>query len=322
MAQSIEVMGAEAMSKPWKEAQESVSEQVGLGVPLSEAMGNYPRFFPGMVRRLVRVGEEGNILPAMLKAAGRNLQSAREVQIRLRKCLVYPFFVWTILLANLAAMFTYGIPKLLDFYNSAGAELPAQTRVFIDIGPVLMIVGCGLFFYLAWLLIGFIGSDLEQRSTQSVLAERIICYIPMLSTLHLHARAAQVCDMLGALLGAGHSTQDAVNIARGAVDSPSLQKALEDIDAAITVGHDYQPATEPTLIPQATLWMLAQTGGAVELGTSLQNLSAYHWRELDVHSNMVREILEPLLLIIVAILGGFAIVSLYLPLLSIVNAVL
>lgn len=314
---TIDAMSREALDRRWKEVQESVSENVRLGSSLSEAMTNYPQYFPGMVRRLVRVGEEGNVLPTMLHSVSRYLQSAREVQHKLQKCLIYPFFVWTILIINVSILLTFGLPRMAEMYHSMGGSLPASTRSFISVGPALLILGNGLLFYLAWIVIGFIGTDVEGISRRSLFADRIIGYIPLLSTLHRHAKAAQVCAVLGVLIEGGRSGREAVAIAKGAVTTRSLQNALDEVETAIASGESYVPNDEKTLVPQATLWMLSRSDGASELGGSLQNLSEYHKRQVDMLSSMIREILEPLLLFTVAVVGAFAIISLYMPIFQI-----
>jgi type II secretory pathway component PulF len=319
---TIDAMSREALDRRWKGVQVSISELVRLGSSLSEAMNNYPQYFPGMVRRLVRAGEEGNVLPTMLRSVSRYLQVAREVQHRLQRCMIYPFFVWTILLIDAIILFVWAVPRLADMYNSLGASLPPLTRSFINVGPALLIVGNGLLFYLAWIVIGFIGTDVEGKSWASGFADRIILYIPFFSALHRHAKAAQVCDMLGALIEGGRPAREALTVARGAIISPSLQAALDDVDAAIAAGESYTPTERKTLVPQATLWMLAQADATPDLGKTLQNLSQYHRRQLDMLSSMVREILEPLLLLAVGILGALGIVSLYMPIFQMATNIL
>ncbi|MFH1744018.1 MAG: type II secretion system F family protein, partial [bacterium] len=279
-------------------------------------------YFPGVVRRLVRAGEEGNVLPTMLRSLSRYLQSAREIQHKLQKCLIYPFFVWTILLIDAIVLLVFVIPGFSDTYRTLGADLPVFTQFFIRGGSTLLILGNGLLFFLAWLLIGFLGTDVEGTSRMSGAMDRILARIPLLSTLHRHAKAAQICDVLGALIEGGRSGREAVTIAKTAVTSPTLERALEDVDTAIASGQEYEPTETETLLPQTTLWMLAQADGAPDLGKTLQNLSEHHRRQLDVQSAVIREILEPLLLIAVALVGGFAIISVYWPIFSVANAIM
>lgn len=321
MDQSIRAISVEALDRKWQDAQVSVSEQVGLGAPLSEAMSNYPQYFPGPIRRLVRAGEEGQVLPYMLRAAGRYLESAREVQNRLQKCLIYPFLVWTILMLDVAVLLLFGVPRLTEMYQSSHYPLPYSTTQFLEYGPLVIFFGVGLLFFLAWLLIGFIGAEAERHWNRPSWLDGLLDYTPFLSALHRHARTSQVCDILGALIRGGRSGREAVAIAREAITSRSLLIALDDVDTAITAGRDYLPGERRTLIPQATLWMLAQTNGAPELGTALENMADFHRRQLDIASTLVREILEPILLIAVAAAGAFAIISLYTPIFNLSNVI-
>ncbi len=318
---TIQAMSREALDPRWKGVQESVGELVGLGSSLSMAMENYPKYFPGLLRRLVRVGEEGNVLPVVLASLSRYLQAAREIQNKLRKCLIYPFFVWTILLLDMAILFLYAVPNFSEMYRTIGMDLPFLTRLFIQGGSALSLLVTALLFYLAWLLIGFLGTDVEKEREHSAFLERLVSYIPILSALHRHAKAAQICEILGILITGGHNGREAIRIARSAVAAPSLQLALDEVDTAIASGTRYVPNGRNLYVPDTTLWMLAQADKSPELGATLRSLSEYHRRQLDITSNTIREILEPLLLLMVAILGGFAIISVYLPLFNLANVI-
>ncbi|HOL94058.1 MAG TPA: type II secretion system F family protein [bacterium] len=309
---SIGMMSREALDRGWAKTQESVSELVRLGSPLSEALENYPQYFPVSMRRLVRVGEEGNVLPRMLAGLSRYLQAARELQHRLQKCLIYPMVVWTLLLINLGILLVFVIPRFMSMFQDAHITPHPFSMYLINLGPSILIMTEGLLLFLAWLVIGYIGSDVEGRTGLSNWAGRVIRYVPFLGPLHRHAKAAEVCEILGVLVEGGHSGREAVRIAKGALDSISLQMALDEVDTALAAGTSFTSQRQKTWIPQTSLWMISETGGHPDLGQVLQRIAEYHRRQAELLSGIVREIIEPFLLFTVAVLGGMAVIALYL----------
>ncbi|MFB3786007.1 MAG: type II secretion system F family protein [bacterium] len=308
---SIGMMSREALDRGWAKTQESVSELVRLGSPLSEALENYPQYFPVSMRRLVRVGEEGNVLPRMLMGLSRYLQAARELQHRLQKCLIYPMVVWTLLLINLGILLVFVIPRFMSMFPSAHITPHPFSMYLINLGPSVLILSEGMLLFLAWLVIGYIGSDVEGRNGLSNWAGRVIRYVPFLGPLHRHAKAAEVCEVLGVLVEGGHSGREAVRIAKGVLDSVSLQMALDEVDTALAAGTSFTPQRQKTWIPQTSLWMISETGGHADLGQVLQRIAEYHRRQAELLSGIVREIMEPFLLFTVAVLGGMAVIALY-----------
>lgn len=320
LGQAVYNMSRESIDPSWRKAQESISELVNLGSPLSEAMSNYPKFFPESLRRLVRAGEEGNVLAPMLASAGRYLQTALEIQHRLRKCLIYPMLVWAFLMFDFLLLLIFVIPKFGQMYEGMGTQLPTLTAVFTSVGPVFMILGLGLLFLLGWLMIGFIGAEADVESKGAFFV-RLAPYVPFWGTLQRHARAAQVCEMLGILVRGGNDGHQAIAIARQSISHPLLAQSLEDVQAAIGAG-DYEASPYRSgLIPQTTLWMMAERPDATDMGETFQRLAEYHRRQFEVQAGIVQDILGPFLLLVVAIIGGLGIVSVFYPILNIANIV-
>lgn len=308
---TIASMSRESYDSEWALAQESVSELVRLGSPLSDAMDNYPAFFPGMMRRLIRIGEEGGILARMLHRLSRYIQDAREIQHQLQKCLIYPLIVWTLLMVNLLILFIFVIPKLYSLFESIHSSQEVFPLWFLSICPSVLILGEGILLFLAWILIGWLSADLEGRPEISNRLSRVIAYLPFIGAMQRHARSAETCEVLGILVEGGHDIRQAIGIAKQAMNNASLHRALEEVDTALVSGEPFETMEKNGLIPPTSLWMISETGGKPELGITLQEIARYHRRQVEMHSSLLRELIEPILIFITAVLGGLAIIGFY-----------
>ncbi|MBN2329337.1 MAG: type II secretion system F family protein [Candidatus Omnitrophica bacterium] len=308
---TIASMSRESLDRRWAGAQQSVSELVRMGSPLAEAMDNYPQFFPGMVRRLIRVGEEGNILPKMLSSLSRYIQTAREIQHRLQKCMIYPLIIWTLLLLDIGILVTFVFPKFYEMFEATSGGGSNTILWFLGVGPSVLLIGEGLLLIVVWIVIGWLSADIEGRSTASSLSQRIVYYLPFIGSLQRHAKAAEACEVLGLLVDGGHNVRDAIQIAKLAMDNAPMHKALEEVDTALISGEPYEEVEASSLIPPTSLWMISETGGKPELGQALLGIAQYHRRQVDSLSSLIRELIEPLLLFSIAVMGGGTIIVFY-----------
>lgn len=308
---TIASLSRESLDRRWAGAQKSVSELVRMGSPLAEAMDNYPQFFPGMVRRLIRVGEEGNVLPKMLSSLSGYIQTARELQHRLQKCMIYPLIIWTLLLLDAAVLIAFVFPKFYEIFEMSSGGFSNTTLWFLGVGPSVLLIGEGMLLLMVWIVIGWLSTDIEGRSTASSLSQRIVYYLPFIGNLQRHAKAAEACEVLGLLVDGGHDIREAIRIAKVAMDHAPMHKALEEIDTALVAGKPYEEVEASSLIPPTSLWMISETGGKPELGQALLGIAQYHRRQVDALSSVIRELIEPLLIFSIAVMGGLTIIAFY-----------
>lgn len=316
---TIASLSRETIDGQWAKAQESVSELMRLGSPLSEAMDNYPQFFPGMMRRLARIGEEGGVLATMLSCLSQYIQSAREIQHRLQKCLIYPLIIWTMLVADIGILTVFVFPKFYSFAEMTTGNMSSVDMWYLGVGPSVLLIGEGILLLLAWILIGWLSADIEGKSSASRLSERVIPYIPFLGNLHRHSNAAEICEILGLLVEGGCNIRDAIRMMKISMEHSAIHWALDEVESALAAGSDLAPCEKRSLIPPTSLWMIAQTGGKPELGQALRGIAQYHRRQVDMLSAMLRELIEPLLIFSVAVIGGMTIITFYIGLSQLTN---
>lgn len=309
--ETLRSMSREAIDPGWRRAQEEAAERVSKGGTLAEALNGRPEYFPAMVRRLIELGEKAGALNRLLPSIGEHLQSSQEVRTRMQRCLIYPFFVWTILVLEMGILYAYVLPKLMEMFESMDAPLPALTREFAGFGAPFFVIVAAILFYFAWLVIGALSAGVETKPRMAERVDSIMGWIPLLGALARHAKAALACEVMGILMESGHSGREAANLTRQASIGPSMKHALGEIERAIEGGETAQHGK--TLIPATTLWMISESRDPEAMGRSLRALGNSHRRQLDALSGIVREIVEPLLFIVVALLAGVAIVSFYYP---------
>ena len=165
-------------------------------------------------------------------------------------------------------------------------------------------------------MVGSLGSLAEHRSGGSPWGESLAMRLPFLSAIQRHAKAGEVCEMLSVLTGEGRDGREAVSIAKQAIENPALLQAFDEIDAAMASGQEDQPRDPQTLVSPATLWMLAQTGSGKEVSETLEHLAQHHHRQMEMVSGFVREFLEPILLLAVAVMVTLMLLAFYYPLVS------
>lgn len=320
---SIAAISQDAFDYKWKALLQSISKHVSNGSTLSQAMDEYPGYFPAMMRQFVRIGERGKALPLFLRSLSSYLQTAQYVNTRLKNCIIYPFIIWHILLIQMGLMFWKILPMFEELYGSLGSATESMPRVLVDFlyyGPAFFVGIISLVMYFVWVLIGIMSTDVEGNSKIGVWVDKIIAYTPIFGAMTRHAKSALACEVIGLMMKNGMTGTQSVQVAVETVDSPLLKHAFEELHQKIQPEYSLHENTK-TLIPYSTLWMLNQSTNSEEVGESLCQLAELHRRHINVMSSIAREILEPLLFIVVAILSGLAVVTLYYPIFDIVNKI-
>lgn len=299
----------------FKACLQDLADQVAGGAGLAEAMSRRPEYFDEMTVSVVQVGETTGALDATLRQLAAFKEKGHRLRGRVITALVYPAIVLFVGLAVTVFLMTYVVPTLLDTLLEAGRELPAITRGVKAISD----------FLLAWwwaLLTGLAGVALMLKAVLMTdrgqyLAHRSLLGIPVVGTLIRKETTSRVAVVLGALLRSGLQFVDAVQITRRTVRNRVFGRALEDYEAAVAAGRDVAAALEATgVFSPMVVQMLAVGQETGELEAMLAELADSYDLQVDTMVRRLSALLEPVLIVLLAVMVGFVAFATILPILE------
>ena len=297
---------------------QELADQVASGVGLAEAMKSRPRYFDHLCVSIVQVGENtGSLEDALSRLAGFK-EKAHRLQSRVATALVYPAVVLVVGLAVTLFLMTYVVPSLLGTLVQSGRELPAITQVVKSASDFLV----GYW----WLLLAGAGGfllalRLALRSvTGRRFLDRVLLKVPVLGDLIRKENTSRIAVVMAALLRSGLQFTDAIRITRNTLRNTVFARAMETYESAVTAGSDVAgPLRASGVFSPMVVQMLAVGQESGELEEMLEQLADAYDREVDTAVQRFTRLLEPMMIVLLAILVGFIALATILPILEASN---
>jgi len=305
-------------SRRFRAVVQELADQVAAGSSLAEAMRRMPGWFDELSINVVDVGENTGSLEVSLKRLADFKAKAHRLRSRLTTAMLYPAIVGLIGLAVTVFLMTYVVPQLLGALTEAGKDLPTVTRA----------VKAASDFLIGWwwaLLAGALGVFLLIRASLATKAgreafDRLVLKIPILGDLIAKENTSRMAIVLAALLRSGLRFVEAVRITRRTLKSTVFRKAMDRYEQAVASGRDVaRPLAEAGVFKPMVVQMLAVGQQSGQLEDMLEQLAEAYEQQVDTAAARLTAMLEPLLIVALAILVGFIAFATILPILEASN---
>jgi type II secretory pathway component PulF len=297
-----------------------LSDQVASGVGLAEAMGQQSAYFDSMCVSITAVGENTGSLEIALKRLADFKDRANRLTSKVTTALIYPAFVCAFGLIISLFLMSYVVPNLLSSLTAAGKELPAITKIVKGLSDFLLNWWWALLAGLAGLVVLF-KMILASQSGRKIF-DRLLLNMPMIGQLLRKENTSRIAIILAALLRSGLQFVQAVQITRSTVKNRLFAKALEDYELAVASGKDVAgPLAASGVFSPMVIQMLAVGQHAGNLEEMLEQLAETYDQEIAVATARLTAMLEPILIVVLAILVAFIAFATILPIMEMSNVI-
>jgi len=289
-----------------------VRDDIHAGSSLWEAMAKHHKVFPGYYVHMIRAGEASGELPAILQWLADLLETDQQKRTQIRSALAYPKLLLGVGLVAVFFLVTFLIPRFVTLFAELGQSLPLPTVVVLAVS--------GFLAHWWWLLIvGILALWAGGRLWTSTPRGRLIwdnlrLRIPIFSRLSMKIAVARFARMLSILLRGGVPILTALEVVRDVIGNEVL---AQDVDAAREkVREGAGLAThfrESGLFPALLTNMIAVGEESAELESALMTVAETYDVEVETSVKALISMLEPTIIITLAVIFGFIIVSMLLP---------
>jgi len=322
LLRALEVLKKQASHAGLVEVLERVRSDVQEGKPLADAMARHPRVFGEMAVSMVRAGSEGGFLEEALERVAEFTEKQDELKGRTQGALAYPVFLGVIGTTVVSILLVFFVPKFEGMFARLRerGELPAMTDWLLAFSSTLQ---------RWWWLIGLamiIGGYAAWRQLNSdagrMWADRMKLKIPLAAPIFLNLAVARFCRVLGTMLQNGVPILRSLEISASAAGNRVLADAVEVASQNISAGQSLaQPLAASGHFPPTVVEMIAVAEESATLDTVLiriaDGLERRTWRQLD----LLVKLLEPLMLLLLALVVMFLAVALLLPVIKMSTAI-
>ncbi|HEX6881785.1 MAG TPA: type II secretion system F family protein [Planctomycetota bacterium] len=319
MVRALTILEGQARPGPFKDVLGDLVEDVSSGTPLSEAMEKHGRAFDRLYAAMVKAGETGGVLDKVLERLAQYRERAAALRSKVVNALIYPLVIVIVALVVISAVIVWVIPRFRQIFDSFGVELPGLTQVLLNTSSFSVEYWYAVFgvpIAVVLLHVVLMGRPGGYRFFMHGLLLRL----PLLGAILLQSLTAAFARTFGTLLQAGVPHLDALGIVRDTSANDVLSDAVETIRRTVREGEAIsRPMEESGVFDDLVCNM-------VDVGEQTGELDRMLLRVADAYENQVTrkidaffKVLEPALLIVMAIFVGFIVMALFLPLMKIMS---
>ena len=318
--QSLDVMLDRQKDPLLRQSLVSVREKVKSGTALSEAFRQEGDLYPPIFAASLIAGERSGNLDSVLRRFSQHLRLNQMLRKKAISAAVYPAVLLTMMTALVVIMLIFVIPNFKSFYEGLGAELPLPTRVLLAVATtlranvlfILIAIGIAGVSVLYWL----------RREGAGVALDAALLRLPYFGGLMRMYATSQLMRTLSTLLAGGLPLVNALEVAANSIGNRAMALAVAGASSRIREGASLTTALESTgmleALPLEMVKVGEQTGA---LGDMLTAIAEFYDEELDTRMATVLSLVEPVLLVLMAVIVAVMLLAFYLPMFQAISAV-
>jgi type II secretory pathway component PulF len=292
--------------------------EVTQGRSLSDAMARQPRIFSDLYVNMVRAGEQSGSLVQVLRRMASHFNQFAEVQSKVTAALIYPAMVSCVGMVIVGFFMFFMLPKFTDIFASFAIELPLPTRVLMGASHFL------LQFW--WLIILLVISGLvlfRRYQTTEAGARRLDEWrmkAPVIGKVLRLNIFGQFSRTLGTLLQNGVPLLNALKITEQVMTNRLIKESIAKTREAVTDGKTLaQPLAHSKVFPQLMVDLVRIGEETGDVPGALNNLADTYEGELDIALRLMTQLIEPIMILGMAVIVGFLLLSVMLPMFSLIS---
>lgn len=320
LLRALEIVGDQTRSQRLKAAILDMARRIRGGSTFRDAIANHPTIFSNFWVSLIETGEASGQLTKGLEQIGTHLEKAGAVRRKVISALIYPAILMVgAVLAVLIFMLKI-IPTFASLYESFGSELPLLTRMVLSFSSL---ISHYFFLFLGaavglWLCFKLYISTPAGRWQFDMLKLRM----PIVGSLLQAAAAETFAENLGTLLKAGVPILHALEISITTCDNKVIAALLEQMRTGVREGKPLaDPLSQSDIFPSMVAQMIAVGEQTGRLPNMLEEIAHYYEEQVTTAVGRLTTLLEPIMLVGIALVIGTLVVAMYLPILQISQAV-
>ena len=293
----------------------NVKEEITSGNNLAEAMAKHPRFFSDLYVNMVRAGEASGHLDVVLTRIADYLQKQASLKGKVLAAITYPAIMVIVGLAVVIFLMSYVVPRITQILKDRGQPLPFITELLMTASDFTK--AYWIYVLLAMIIGGFFLKSLIGTDAGRLKFDSLLLRLPIFGTLFSKQAISRFALTFSTLLKSGLPALDSLKIVALVVNNAKLTQVINNIHARIIEGADIAtPIRKSKVFPPMVGYMVAVGEQSGQLEEILDRIAESYEEELDLTIQRLTSMIEPIIIILLAVVVGFIIAAVLLPLLD------
>jgi type IV pilus assembly protein PilC len=320
LLRGLRVLLRQTKNNALRESLEAMGQSVESGSTFSEALAQHPRVFDHLYVNMVRAGEAGGVIEVVLARLAEFMEKAERIKNKVKSAMIYPVVVLIAATGILSFLLTAVIPKFEEIFKDLleGQKLPAITRFVINASKTVR----GNALVVIAVIVGIVLAVKIWKSTKAGrhALDAIKLRMPVFGTLIRRSAIARLTRTLGTLLSSGVPVLQALTIVRDTSGNAVIAAAIQHVHDSVKEGESMTAPMEASKVfPPMVISMVEVGEETGALPDMLIRIADTYDDEVDNAVAGLTSIIEPIMIIFLAVIVGTIVIAMFLPLVSIIE---
>ncbi|MFW5718913.1 MAG: type II secretion system F family protein [Halanaerobium sp.] len=319
LVRSITIIKKQSNLKHEKEMLEGLLSKIEAGERLSTALQDYPKYFPKLFIHLIKAGETGGVLDEVLAELVEYYRKRDKINKEVKSALYYPITIVIVAIVAVFILMGFVLPNILNMLTGFGGEIPLPTQVLIFVSN--FIAGYWWAILIAVLIASLLVSNYVKTPKGKLKKDKLLLKIPVIGDLIRKVVIARFASTLELLLKSGVNIINALPVIEEVVDNEVFADVLLETRLRVREGSTLsEPIKQSGEFPPMVVQMLKVGEESGNIEDMLNKISAYYDLEVENAIEGSISLIEPVMIIILAVIVGGIVASIILPLFSIYSS--
>ena len=302
----------------------ALAENVQGGSTFSESLAQHPKIFNKLYVNMVKAGELGGVLEVVLNRLAEYQEKAEKLKNKIVSAMVYPVIVMFIAVAILVFLMIFIVPKFKEMFTNTDQELPLISKIVFGtseffLARPLFVPNVFFLFIVFGVLVVLFNMWGKTKGGRSVI-DMLKLRLPILGDVQRKSAVSRFSRTLGTLVTSGVPILQALNITRDTAGNVVISNAIEKVHEAVKEGETIvTPLQASGVFPNMVISMVDVGEETGQLPEMLLKVADVYDDEVDNAVTALTSILEPIMIVILALIVGSVVFALFLPLIKMIS---
>lgn len=320
LIQALEILSDQVEKIKFKEIIFDMHQSIQGGKSFSDSMEKHKKVFSALFINMVRAGEQSGSLEEILDRVATYLEKTAALQRKVKSAMMYPATVTGLAFIITWGMLTFIIPKFATIFDGLKAELPAMTKMLIQVSNYLQSNSLVVIFALVFIFVAvkqFIKTPVGRLAFDASLLK-----MPVFGPLFLKVAVSKFSRTLATLIRSGVAILTALDIVSKTSGNRRIEIVIASLMDSVKKGQGIAVSLEKhEIFPTMVVKMIAIGEETGELEEMLLKIADFYDSEVDAAIDGLTSLIEPLIIAFLGVVIGGIVVAMFLPILSLANAI-
>lgn len=320
LVKSLELLETQTDDAGFAKILKEIRLDVASGVGFTKALEKHRQVFPHVFIHLVEAGEVSGALPEVLERLAIYYEREDELRKKISEALMYPAIITSVSLVMVVVLLFVVLPMLVSNFAGFGVETPAITLAVLDARD--WVVEHWYIVLATFIALGFLYRFYTSTKQGRFVRDSVRLALPVVGELQKMVIFSRFCRTLALLLNSGIAMIPTLHILERLMDNVVVKKAIQGASHGVERGEGISPSLgQHKVFPTMLVQMVAVGEETGNLETVLVQLADYYDREVNFAVASFTKLLEPAIMLVLALVVLFILISVYLPMMQMVTSI-